>query len=54
MKKDQTKPTNQAVKEDRATANIIMRLTPEQKNKMVANAQKDGKSLTQFVLSRCL
>lgn len=38
----------------KATANIIMRLTPEQKNKMVANAQKNGKSLTQFVLSRCL
>ena len=43
-----------AVKDNPATAQLIMRLTPEQKNKMVVLAQKEKKTLTAFVLSRCL
>jgi len=41
-------------KENPATTQVQMRVTADQKNKLVSLAQKQGKNLTEFILSRCL
>jgi len=41
-------------KENPATAQVQMRVTDDEKNKLVSLAQKERKTLTRYILDRCL
>ena len=43
-----------AEKEVKADSHVQLRVLTEHKNKMISIAQKEGKNLTEFILSRCL